>query len=144
MRLAIPAIAVLLLLSACDTGEDDGAVDLPLGESTGAVEQISTPPSTTSGDLGPGTGTAGLTVTESGLADTLDCGTGNYVVVDGSNNGLTITGTCTTVTVNGHDNTLRLAEASEITVAGVFNTIAWASGNPTVSDTGTQNKVGQG
>lgn len=58
-----------------------------------------------------------------GSAETVthDCATDPVVVVAGSTNQLTTTGTCTTITIQGSANTLTIAAASTINVQGSSN-----------------------
>lgn len=58
-----------------------------------------------------------------GSAETVthDCATDPVVVVAGSTNQLTTTGTCTTITIQGSSNTLTIAAASTINVQGSSN-----------------------
>lgn len=93
-----------------------------------------------------GTGSSGggpLTISESALTRTIDCA-GSDVSINGSANKLTFTGSCGSVAVNGSRNTITLATAGAINVNGSFNTVTWSSGNPTVSNNGTGNKISQG
>lgn len=96
-------------------------------------------PSTPAGQSG-----GGLTITDSAVTRTLDCGSGGDVTVNGSSNTLTFTGECAKVSVNGSKNEVKLARAAEIEVTGSLNTVTWAAGDPRTSNTGTGNRISQG
>lgn len=83
------------------------------------------------------------TINESGLTKTLDCA-GQGVVVSGSANKLTLTGTCASVSVNGSRNEISITDVGDIAVNGSFNTITWSAGDPTTSDNGQGNSIGKG
>jgi hypothetical protein len=82
-----------------------------------------------------------MTFSESGVTRTVDCA-GQDVMISGSANKLTFTGTCASVTVNGSRNEVTLADIGEIAVNGSFNTVTWSSGDPKTSDNGQGNSIG--
>ncbi len=107
----------------------------------GSTGDAGTPvPSETSEQSGGG---ATVTINESGLTRSVDCA-GQGVVISGSANTLTFTGTCTSVAVNGSRNEITIADVGEIAVNGSFNTITWAAGDPKTSNNGQGNSIGQG
>ena len=72
----------------------------------------------------------------------IDCGQGKSLNVGGSNNTLTVTGTCASVNVGGADNTITVDEIDgELSVVGLNNRVSYKSGDPTVSDQGSGNQV---
>lgn len=91
----------------------------------------------------PGGGGGTLTISESGLTRTLDCA-GQGVVISGSANKLTLTGTCASVAVNGSRNEVGIADVGAIAVNGSFNTVTWSAGDPTTSNNGQGNSIGKG
>lgn len=122
--LEISSESVVLDLRAVDGG-------------TGGGTQTSTPSETSE----PAGGT--MTISESGLIRTVDCA-GQGVVINGSANKLTFTGTCASVTVSGSRNEVGIADVGEIAVNGSFNTITWSDGDPKISNNGQGNSIGQG
>jgi hypothetical protein len=119
------------------------SVVLALRAEDGGTQGGSTPTSGTSESPEPGGGGGTVTINESGLTRTVDCA-GQGVAISGSANNLTFTGTCTSVTVNGSRNEVRIADVGQIAVNGSFNTITWSDGDPTTSDNGQGNSIGQG
>jgi len=80
-----------------------------------------------------------------GTTSELDCGDGKSLNVGGSNNTLTITGTCTSVNVGGADNKMTLDTVNkDISVVGFNNTVAYKNGDPKVNDLGSGNTVKKG
>ncbi|MFM9035651.1 MAG: DUF3060 domain-containing protein [Mycobacterium sp.] len=77
-----------------------------------------------------------------GTRTTLDCGSGKALDVGGSNNTLTVTGTCASVRIRGADNTITLARVDgQLTVAGLNNTVTYKAGDPGVDDAGSGNRI---
>ena len=76
---------------------------------------------------------------------TLDCANGKSLNVAGSNNTLTVTGTCETVSIGGTGNKITIDKINtRITVLGVENTITYKDGDPKVDDIGTNNNIKKG
>jgi hypothetical protein len=123
--LGISSESVVLDLRAVDGGTGGGA-------QTSAPSESSEP-------AGGGT----MTISESGLTRTVDCG-GQGVVISGSANKLTFTGNCASVTVSGSRNEVSIADVGEIAVNGSFNTITWSDGDPKISNNGQGNSIDQG
>ncbi|ORX05026.1 DUF3060 domain-containing protein [Mycolicibacillus trivialis] len=90
-----------------------------------------------------GSGPATTAVYDSvGTTAELDCGDGGSLRVTGSNNMLTVTGVCATVSVGGADNRVRLDRVErEISVEGLNNTVTYHSGDPAVEHLGAGNTV---
>lgn len=80
-----------------------------------------------------------------GTTADIDCGRGKSLNVAGSNNTLTVRGSCASVTVGGADNTI-LAERIDgvLAVAGLNNIVSYQLGEPTVDDEGTGNRITRG
>jgi hypothetical protein len=91
----------------------------------------------------PASGGSALTVDGSSQTKTIDCA-GHNVEITGSYNKLTFTGTCGTLSVNGSNNTIKLATVGQISVNGSFDHVTWSSGNPKTSNNGTGNTIGKG
>jgi hypothetical protein len=76
---------------------------------------------------------------------TLDCANGKSLNVAGSNNTLTVTGTCETVSIGGTGNKITIDKINtRITVLGVQNTITYKDGDPKVDNIGTNNDIKKG
>jgi Protein of unknown function (DUF3060) len=75
----------------------------------------------------------------------LDCANGKSLNVAGSNNTLTVTGTCETVSIGGTGNKITIDKVNtRITVLGVENTITYKDGDPKVDNIGTNNSIKKG
>jgi Protein of unknown function (DUF3060) len=76
---------------------------------------------------------------------TVDCANGKSLNVAGSNNTLTVTGTCETVSIGGTGNKITIDKINtRITVLGVENTITYKDGDPKVDNIGTNNSIKKG
>ena len=100
----------------------------------------STPPTTSTGaqfDIGNT-----INYTSLGTTTTLDCGAGKSLNVGGSNNILTVNGTCATVSIGGADNKLTIDKIDKhLNVVGFNNTITYKDGNPKVENLGSGNTI---
>lgn len=77
-----------------------------------------------------------------GTTTTLDCGDGKSLNIGGSNNTLTVRGTCATVSVGGADNKITLDKIDQhLNVVGFNNTISYHDGQPKVDNVGSGNTV---
>lgn len=77
-----------------------------------------------------------------GTTADVDCGDGKSLNVAGSNNTLTVVGTCASLIVGGADNEITLETVrDEIDVVGLNNTVTYGSGDPKVDDLGSGNTV---
>lgn len=123
------AAAVLALgLAGCGSDGDQGAPTVTAGTS-GAQVQI------------------GNTINYGsfGTEADIDCGQGKALNVGGSNNTLTITGSCSSVNIGGADNKVTLDQVeTEISVVGIDNTVVYKGGDPKVEDLGSGNTVSKG
>jgi hypothetical protein len=80
-----------------------------------------------------------------GTTADIDCGDGKSLNVGGSNNTLTVKGTCASVNIGGADNKLTLDKVDkDISVVGINNTVTYKAGDPKVDDLGSGNKVSKG
>ena len=76
---------------------------------------------------------------------TLDCANGKSLNVAGSNNTLTVTGTCETVSIGGTGNKITFDKINtRLTVLGLENTITYKDGDPKVDNIGTNNDIKKG
>lgn len=80
-----------------------------------------------------------------GTTADLDCANGKSLNVGGSNNTLTITGTCSSVNIGGADNKITFNKIStEIAIVGLNNTVAYKDGDPKVNNLGSGNTIAKG
>jgi Protein of unknown function (DUF3060) len=77
-----------------------------------------------------------------GTTTTLDCGDGKSLNVGGSNNTLTVKGTCGTVSIGGADNKITIDKIDkQLNVVGFDNTISYKAGDPKVDNLGSGNTI---
>lgn len=80
-----------------------------------------------------------------GTTADIDCADGKSLNVGGSNNTLTVRGTCATVNIGGADNKIRLERIDkELSVVGLNNTVRYRDGNPRINNLGSGNDIKQG
>jgi hypothetical protein len=87
-----------------------------------------------------------LNIILSNQRTTQDCGDGKVVNINGYKDEITLTGSCTKVTLNGWGNTIHMEEVASIEVMGHTNTLTWERGRnvrkPVVQiDSGLDNSV---
>jgi Protein of unknown function (DUF3060) len=109
--------------------------------STGSPTSSTAAPSTTSTgaqfDIGNTINYGSL-----GTTTTLDCGDGKSLNVGGSNNTLTVKGTCGTVSIGGADNKITIDKVDkQLNVVGFNNTISYKAGDPKVDNLGSGNTI---
>lgn len=77
-----------------------------------------------------------------GTTADIDCADGKSLTIGGSNNTLTVKGTCKNVNIGGADNRLTFDEISDgLSVVGLNNTVSYQAGDPKVNDTGSGNTI---
>lgn len=75
----------------------------------------------------------------------IDCADGKSLNVGGSNNTLTVTGTCASVNVGGADNRITFDTIdNDLSVVGINNTVKYTDGDPRVDNLGSGNKIEKG
>lgn len=80
-----------------------------------------------------------------GTTTDVDCSSGKSLNVGGSNNTLTVKGTCGSVSIGGADNKITLDKIdNQLHVVGFNNTITYKNGNPKVNNVGTNNTINKG
>lgn len=80
-----------------------------------------------------------------GTTANIDCANGKSLNVGGSNNTLTVTGTCATVQIGGADNKVTFDTVDkELNVVGLNNTVTYQGGDAKVNDLGSGNSVKKG
>ncbi|GBE66806.1 hypothetical protein MFM001_32680 [Mycobacterium sp. MFM001] len=106
----------------------------------------STSTSTTSGSTGAQF-EVGNTINYGSFGTTtdLDCADGKSLNVGGSNNTLTVKGTCGTVSIGGADNKITFDKIDkQLSVVGLNNTITYKNGDPKVDNLGSGNNISKG
>jgi Protein of unknown function (DUF3060) len=80
-----------------------------------------------------------------GTTAEIDCADGKSLNVGGSNNTLTVKGTCANVNIGGADNKITFDRVDkELSVVGLNNTVTYKDGDPKVDDLGSGNKITKG
>jgi hypothetical protein len=80
-----------------------------------------------------------------GTTADIDCADGKSLNVGGSNNTLTVKGTCASVNIGGADNKITFDKVDkELSVVGLNNTVTYKEGDPKVDDLGSGNKISKG
>ena len=123
--LAVAGTAIAVVLIGC--GADDG-------------------PAATGGNSGSQVDLANsIDYPSVGTTAELDCADGKSVNIGGSNNTLTITGTCASVNVAGSDNRITIeAVDDDIRVGGINNTINYRTGDPAIDSASASNAIRKG
>lgn len=77
-----------------------------------------------------------------GTTAEIDCQEGKSLNVAGSNNTLTVKGTCSSVIIGGADNEITLERIDkDLDVVGFNNTVTYKGGEPQVDNLGTGNSI---
>jgi hypothetical protein len=109
-----------------------------------------------SGDTNSPTATVGTSGIQVEIANTInygsvgttaeiDCADGKSLTIGGSNNTLTVKGTCTNVNIGGADNKITVDKiGTGLSVVGLNNTVTYKDGDPKVNDTGSGNSIRKG
>jgi hypothetical protein len=80
-----------------------------------------------------------------GTTAELDCADGKGLNVGGSNNTLTVKGTCSSVSIGGADNKITFDKIDkQLTVVGLNNSITYKDGDPKVENLGQSNTINKG
>jgi hypothetical protein len=80
-----------------------------------------------------------------GTTADIDCADGKSLNVGGSNNTLTVKGTCASVNIGGADNKITFNKVDkELSVVGLNNTVTYKDGDPKVDNLGSGNKISKG
>jgi hypothetical protein len=124
-----------------------GAAALAVGlTACGSSSEDSTRPTATAGSSGAQV-EIGNTINYGSFGTTadIDCADGKSLNVGGSNNTLTVKGTCANVNIGGADNKINLERVdAELSVVGLNNTVTYRDGEPKVNDTGSNNSITKG
>ncbi len=80
-----------------------------------------------------------------GTTADIDCADGKSLNVGGSNNTLTVKGTCASVNIGGADNKISLEKIDkDLSVVGLNNTVSYKDGDPKVDNLGSGNNIKKG
>ena len=80
-----------------------------------------------------------------GTTADIDCADGKSLNVGGSNNTLTVLGTCSSVKIGGADNKITFDKIDkELSVVGLNNTVTYKDGDPKVDNLGSGNDIKKG
>ncbi len=123
------ALAMTLGVSACGSNSQDTSGPTATAGSSGAQVEI------------------GNTINYGSFGTTadIDCADGKSLNVGGSNNTLTVKGTCANVNIGGADNKVTFDKINDgLSVVGLNNTVSYAQGDPKVNDTGSGNSIRKG
>jgi DUF3060 family protein len=121
------AIAMALGLAGCGSGQGTNAPTATVGTSGAQVEVGNT-----------------INYGSFGTTADIDCADGKSLNVGGSNNTLTVKGTCASVNVGGADNKITLDKVDkDLSVVGINNTVTYKDGAPKVQDLGSGNSIKQ-
>jgi hypothetical protein len=126
---AVAVTVAALVLSGCGSESSDAHAPTATAGSSGAQVEI------------------GNTINYGSFGTTadIDCADGKSLNVGGSNNTLTVKGTCANVNIGGADNKITVERIDkEISVVGLNNTVTYQDGDPNVQDTGKDNKISKG
>jgi hypothetical protein len=127
VALAALAVAGGLGLAACG-GSDSGSPTMTAGSSGVQVQIANT-----------------INYGSVGTTADIDCADGKSLTIGGSNNTLTVKGTCNNVNIGGADNKLTFEKIENgLSVVGLNNTVSFKDGDPKVNDTGSGNSIRKG
>ncbi|WNG88650.1 DUF3060 domain-containing protein [Mycobacterium sp. ITM-2016-00317] len=123
------ATALAVSLTACgSTSQDTGTPTATAGSSGAQVEIGNT-----------------INYGSFGTTAEIDCADGKSLNVGGSNNTLTVKGTCAKANIGGADNKISFDRVdAELSVVGLNNTVTYRDGEPKVNDTGRNNDISKG
>jgi hypothetical protein len=127
--LGVLGAAVLLVgVAGCGSGSDGSSPSASAGSSGVQVEIANT-----------------INYGSVGTTADIDCADGKSLTIGGSNNTLTVKGTCDNVNIGGADNRITLDKISGgLSVVGLNNTVSYKDGDPKVNDTGSGNSIRRG
>jgi Protein of unknown function (DUF3060) len=150
-RLATLAAALTVVPAAVGLAGCSSTANPPGGSATTTTAPTSTSAAATTTTSGGNSVSTSVVIGNSleygsfNTTATLDCANGKSLNVAGSNNTLTVTGTCETVSIGGTGNKITIDKVNtRITVLGVENTVTYKDGDPKVDNIGTSNNIKKG
>ncbi|MEE6164906.1 MULTISPECIES: DUF3060 domain-containing protein [unclassified Mycolicibacterium] len=123
-----------------------GAAVFALSACGGGSDNKNSSPSATAGTSGLNV-EIGNTINYASVGTTadIDCAGGKSLTVGGTNNTLTVKGTCASVNIGGSDNKITFEKIDkDLAVLGFNNTVTYKAGDPKVTNTGSNNTVSKG
>src|ERR1700751_4237891 len=121
-------VAALVLAVCCSESKDTNTPTATAGSSGAQVEIGNT-----------------INYGSFGTTADIDCADGKSLNVGGSNNTLTVKGTCASVNIGGADNKITFDKIDkDLSVVGLNNTVTYKDGDPKVNDLGSGNKISKG
>ena len=127
--LAAAVLAASLALAGCGSESNDTSSPTVTAGTSGAQVEV------------------GNTINYGSFGTTadIDCADGKSLNIGGSNNTLTVKGTCASVNIGGADNKITFETVDkELSVVGLNNTVTYKGGDPKVEDLGSGNKISKG
>lgn len=124
--LAVTAAVAAVVLAGCGSESDDTNTPTATAGTSGAQVEI------------------GNTINYGSFGTTadIDCADGKSLNIGGSNNTLTVKGTCANVNIGGADNKVTFERIDkELSVVGLNNTVTYTDGDPKINDTGRDNRI---
>jgi hypothetical protein len=126
-------VTMCLALSAGAQGPGSGKVDRNAAEHAADAATVDTTSST-------------IELSGSGRHETIACTGGTEVAINGSDNNITLSGDCKSVSVTGSTNQVTAEGMGALSVIGSDNTVTWKHAlgkaqKPKVSTTGSGNRV---
>ncbi|MCV7224065.1 DUF3060 domain-containing protein [Mycolicibacterium elephantis] len=124
--LAVTAAVAAVVLAGCGSESDDTNTPTATAGTSGAQVEI------------------GNTINYGSFGTTadIDCADGKSLNIGGSNNTLTVKGTCANVNIGGADNKVTFERIEkELSVVGLNNTVTYTDGDPKINDTGRDNRI---
>lgn len=119
------AAVMAFVLAGCGSGQDTNAPTATVGTSGAQVEVGNT-----------------INYGSFGTTADIDCADGKSLNVGGSNNTLTVKGTCASVNIGGADNKITFDNVDKaLSVVGINNTVTYKDGAPKVEDLGSGNSI---
>lgn len=125
----IGAVAVAATLAGCGSNSSDTTSPTATAGKSGAQVEV------------------GNTINYGSFGTTadIDCADGKSLNVGGSNNTLTVKGTCASVNIGGADNKIVFDNiGKELSVVGLNNTVTYKAGDPKVNNLGSGNTINKG
>lgn len=124
-RIALVAAAALTLAACGSNSSDTNSPTATAGKSGAQVEVGNT-----------------INYGSFGTNTEIDCADGKSLNVGGSNNTLTVKGTCSSVNIGGADNKITFDKIDkELSVVGLNNAITYKGGEPKVNNLGSGNTI---
>ena len=128
IALAAAATAFAVALSGCGSDKGNNSPTATVGSSGAQVDVGNT-----------------INYTSYGTTADVDCADGKSINVVGSDNTLTVKGTCGSVNIGGANNKITFEKVDkEISTVGVNNTVSYKAGDPKISNLGADNKISKG